>query len=102
MFREPEIEDLCLFSMRNHNVGWLDIAMDDALGVRRFERVRNLDRQLKQSVQFQGPAVDAVLQRFALEQFHGEKMTPIGLPDLIDYADVRVVQRRSRPRFPLE
>jgi hypothetical protein len=32
------------------NVGRLDIAMDDALGVRRVQTIRNLDRQVQQGL----------------------------------------------------
>ena len=32
-FRQPEIENLCLNSIRNKNVGWLDVPMNDTFRV---------------------------------------------------------------------
>jgi hypothetical protein len=37
-----------------------------------------------------------------LQQFHGDEGSPIGLVNLMDRADVRVVQRGSSFRFTLE
>ena len=42
---EAEVEDLHLAARVDEDVGRLDVAMNDALGVRRFERVGDLDRR---------------------------------------------------------
>ena len=41
-FRQPEIQDLHGAFRRDLYVGWLDVAVDDALGVSRFQRFGDL------------------------------------------------------------
>ncbi len=43
MFRQPEVQHLHVAVARNHNVFGLEIAMYDAGGVRRRERIGDLD-----------------------------------------------------------
>jgi len=40
-----------------------------------------------------------MLQRLALQKFHGQKQFAVGFLNVVNRADVRVVQRRRRPRF---
>ncbi len=41
-------------------------------------------------------------ERLPLQQFHGDEGSPIGLVNLVDRADVRVVQRGRSLGLPLE
>ena len=59
-------------------------------------------REVEQLVGRQRPAVDAVLQRLALEQLHRDEGPAAVVADFVDGADVRVVQRRGGARFALE
>ena len=45
------------------NVGGLDIAMDDALGVRGVEAFGNIDADFKQTLHFESATGDQVLER---------------------------------------
>jgi len=46
-----------------------------------------------------GPRVKALRERFAFQQLHGdEKIAPL-LADFIELANVRMIDRRSRPGF---
>ena len=54
-FRQTEVQNLCLSLLRNENVRRLDVAMHDALAVRAVESVQNLNREIKQHVQFEWP-----------------------------------------------
>ena len=49
-----------------------------------------------------GSPGDAVLQRLALEQFHGDKRAAFELADVVNRADIRMIQRRCGARFAAE
>ena len=84
------------------DVGWLDVAMDDALRVCGIECVGNLRGQFQQFFQVEGPSSDAVLERLPFEQLHGDEVPPALMPDLVNRADVGMVQRGGGARFTLE
>src|SRR6266852_5423263 len=76
--------------------------MDYALRMCRVESVGNLDAQIEHRFDLQWLARDRVPERLPLQQFHGNEGSPLGLVNLIDRADVRVVQRRRSLSLPLE
>src|SRR5262249_44378457 len=45
---------------------------------------------------------DPVLQRLSVEQLHDHELLAIVLADVVDGADVRMIQRRGNPRFTVE
>ena len=61
-------------SLRDFDVGRLQIAMDDALFVRRLERVGHLKRELERVVNWKWSALQALVERVALDQFHHEEV----------------------------
>jgi hypothetical protein len=87
---------------RNHDVGGLQIAVCHALTVRLVERVGDLRRQLERLADRQRAALQPVGERFALQVFHDQKVGLVFAADVVEHADVRVVQRRDRPRLALE
>ena len=76
--------------------------MDDPLGVRRLERVGDLDPDLEELPELEGPAPDPLGQRLALEQLHRDEVLALVLVDLVDRADAGVVERRGGARLALE
>ena len=72
------------------------------LRVRRLQTVRHLERQIDRSPPRAGPAPEPLLQRLALEQLHRDEVPAFMLVDVVDCADVRVIQRRGGPRLALE
>ncbi len=77
----------------DHDVFTLDVAMDDSLpvcfvkGFSNLQRVRQgvldlLDRNL-------------VFQRGAIDEFHNDKLLVVFFLDVVDRADIRMIQRRS-------
>src|SRR5208282_4398709 len=73
----------------------LDVAMDDSSAVSRVERVGDLDGQREKHLVLGRSPRDAMLQRHAFEKFHGNKRLAILVADIVDRADVGMVQRRS-------
>jgi hypothetical protein len=99
---QAEVQDLDRLLGRDLDVGRLEVAMDDALLVRRLERRADLDAQPKRLVGGQRADGQAVGQAVALDQFQDERDGGIGLFQAVDAADVRVVERGQEPGFPLE
>src|SRR5215471_789161 len=100
--RQSEVKNFCVFATGNEDVRGLNVAMNDALAVGRVERVSNFDSKIEQQIVVQWSACDPVLQRCAIEELHDHEGAAIFLTDVVDGANVRMVQSRSRPRLPLE
>ena len=102
--RQPEVENLGVAALGHKDVCGLDVAMNDALGVGRIERVRNLDaRASSVSISMAWPrscfSVTPSRNSMAMNDW------PSCFADLVDGADVGMVQcgaarasRRKRSR----
>ena len=99
---QPEIEQLHLACLGDEDVGRLDIAVHDAFAVGRIERVGDLDAEIEHEVDGQGLSVDAVFERLAFEVFHRQVGSAVFFADVVDGADIGVVQRRGGPGLAAE
>ncbi len=80
----------------------LDVAMEDAFGVRRVERIGDLRGDVEHVPQLERAPGEAPIERLAVEQLHGEiELSPV-LIEAVDRADVRMVQRRGGARLAAE
>ncbi len=77
----------------DENVSGLDVAMNDAARMSGVQSVGNLDSEGEQNVGFEGLATDAMLQGHAIEKFHGDESLKVLLADVVDSADVGMIQR---------
>ena len=91
-FGQAEVEDLGVSALGDENVGGLDVAMDDVLAVRGVERVGDFDGQAEQDVHFERTSGDAVLEGQAVEVLHGDEGLSIFFADVVNGADVGMVQ----------
>src|SRR5262249_4778505 len=66
------------------------------------ERVANLDAQLQYCFDLQWLASDHVPEDLPLQQFHRYECFPVGFINLVNRADVRVVQRGRSFGLPRE
>ena len=99
---QSEVQNLGVAAFGDKDVGGLDVAVHDALGVGGIKSVSDLDGQRKQRLQFQRPNPDQVLQRLPVQKLHSDERPAALLPDLINRADVGVIQGRGSLGFPLE
>ncbi len=86
----------------NKQIGGFDIAMHDSLRVSGIERISNLHTPVKDLFHIQRLAANQVLERLSLQQLHGDEVLAIRFVDLVNRADVRVVERGRGESFPLE
>ncbi len=101
-FRQAEIKDFDQSAFCDEDVRRLDIAVNDSLGVRRFQRIRNLKANANDLVRGQRFAMHHHAQRLPFQQLHADIMPALVLPNFINRADVRMIQRRSGPSFALK
>ena len=92
---QAEVQDLRLPPPRQEDVRGLDVAVDDALRVGHVQRVRHPDGDVHELVRVHRPAGDALAQGQALEELHHDELLALVLADVVDHADVRVVEGRG-------
>jgi hypothetical protein len=76
--------------------------MNDPLCMGGVESVRDLDGQGKNQVRIHRTIADTMLEGHTVQILHNDEGLPIVLADLINSANIRVVQRRSSLGFALE
>ena len=69
--------------------------MDNALRVRGIEGVGDLNADLQCVINLNAAAADALLQVLAFEQLHHQERLALILFNLVDGADIRMVQQRG-------
>ena len=79
-------------ALGDENVGGLDVAMDDVFAVRGVESVGDFDGEAEQDVHFEGTSGDAVLEGQAVEVLHGDEGLSVFFADVVDGADVGMIQ----------
>src|SRR5215469_7102226 len=96
---ESEIQNLYVAAGGDKNIRGLDVAMDDPPRMGRIERVRHFDAPVKEQIQRNGFAFDAVLQRRPIEKLHRDEWLATfflaslerDFADFVDGADVGMV-----------
>ena len=79
--------------LRQHDVGGFEIAMDDPLAMRLVERVGDLGGDRQRLVERERPVLEPRGQRLALEMRHDQVVGAIDAADVVDAADVGMIQR---------
>ena len=101
-FGQPEVENLGVAAAGDEQIRRLDVAVDDPGGVRRLERIGDLDRECQQQVDVERAPGDTMLQRRPVEELHDQERAAVLFADIVDGADVCVIQGRGRSRLPEE
>ncbi len=85
---KTEIEDLDATARSDEDVRRLDVAMDDAGGMRGVQRVGNLDPCAEPRIYTERAGGEPILQRRTLQVLHDDERKPVLLADVMDGADV--------------
>ena len=107
-FRNAEVEELEHPVVRDRDIGRLEVAVRDALLVRRFERVGDLTSVAKDLLEREAePACSAgslqpLGKRLAVDELEHQSPNAVALFDPVDRRDVRMVERCDDARFTLE
>ena len=99
---DAEVEDLGVqpVALTQEDVGRLEVAVDDAARVSRTQAAGDLAPERGDVLWRQRPPVEAVAERLAPVARHRHEGPPVvGLADLVDGADVRMVDAGRGPRF---
>ena len=96
--RQPEVEHFGA-ARRQHHVRGLQIAVGQPRAVRGIERIRELDRDPQDVLEWQRAAQQPVGQRLARQILHHQELDAVLLADVVQRADVRVRQARDRAGF---
>ncbi len=99
---QPKVQNLGVSPLGDEDIPRLDVAMNNAFAVGSIQPVGNLNRQTQQRVGIQGPSRDAMHQGHAVQKFHDDEGPPVVVPNLIDGANIGMIQCGSCLRLPLE
>ena len=99
---QSEVKHLDVPALRDKYIGGFDIAMNDALGVGRIERVGHLDAQRQNRLDLHRPASNAMLQRQSVQKLHGDKRVAMLVVNFVDRADVGMIECGGRLGFALK
>ena len=98
---QPEVQHFHRAVGPQLDIRGLEIAMDDALLVRRFEGLCDLLRDRQRFVERDRPARDALREILTLDEFHHQRADAAGFFEAVNVRDRWMVQRRERLRLAL-
>jgi hypothetical protein len=100
--RVAEVEKLHAPGRRDLHVRGLQVAVDDAILVRRLQCFGDLLRIRERFLEWKGTGSDLRVEALAFDEFHDEEVPPGNFLEGVNRRDARVVQRGERLRFPFE
>src|ERR1700722_3539732 len=89
-------------ALRHKDVRGLNVAVDYAFGVCRIECVCNVDSEREDHLGFHRTPCNALLQRKAVKKLHGDERFAVVFINLVDGADVWMIQSRGSLRLALK
>src|SRR5262249_40902545 len=101
-FGKAEVENFGMATLGDEDVSGLDVAMDDALGVSSIKRVGHFDADVQENFHVQGATHDEVLEGLPVQKFHWDERHTILFVNLVNGADVWVVQSGGGLRLTLK
>jgi len=99
--RQTKVQELRT-RLGQHDVAGLQITVRDSLAVRLVERVGDLDGVLQNLFERKRTFLEAFRQRLPFEMLHHQEISAVLVPDVVEGADVRMVQAGDGASFALE
>ena len=91
-----------MIAVGDEQVGRLDVAVDDAAAMRGVERIGNLHGEVENQADRDRSGFDQLPDRASFEPLHRNERLTLLLAELVNRADVRVLERRGQARFAFE
>ena len=99
---ETKVQHLGLAVCSEKDIGGLNIAVNDAFRVGGDERICHLDAHVQNLVSFERIAANQLLQAFAFQLLHDDEGVPVVVLDVVNRADVGMIQLGGRSSLALE
>ena len=100
--RQPEVGQLRVAALRDQDVLWLDVAVQNARLMGRGQRVGDIYQQLDGLAPLALRSSRPLSQRAAIDELGDQILAALELARIVHGDDVRVIERRSRLGFTLE
>src|SRR5882762_6528596 len=100
--RQTKIQNFRLSPLHEKYIRRLDVAVHDSFRVRRVEPVSDLNTDLQKFRNFDGLPANAVLECLAFEQLHSDKRPTFEFSNIVNRADVRMIEQGGGARFAAE
>src|SRR5215472_15404871 len=81
-----------MLALGDEDIRGLDVAVNNSSGVSSIQGVGDLDAEREDRVQVHRAAGDHVLQRGAVEEFHDEECASCVLADVVDRANIGMIE----------
>src|SRR5579863_9640544 len=92
---KSEVENLGVLALGDEDVGGLDVTVNDTAGMGSVESIGDFDAEREDGFELDGTSRDQMLQRGAVEVLHDEESASAILADVIDGANVGMIQSRG-------
>ena len=99
---EAEVENFGVAAVGDENVGGLYVAMNDVFLMGGIERVGNFNAERDEHFEGDRTLGDVLLQCGALEEFHGDEGLAVCFANVVDGADVGMIECGGGLGFALE
>ena len=101
--RDAEIGELrAQRIIHEKHVARLDVAVDDARAMHALETVEQVAAHFHGVADRQGPALETLRERLALDVLHDVEMQAVAVPRVVDRDDVGMPHPRQHAAFPHE
>src|SRR5437870_12010598 len=99
---QSEVQNLQLPARSDHDVGWLEVAVNDAVLVRFGHSLGSLQTEVEHANEIQWSFANGRGKRPAFDVLHDDEAHIAGFSDFVNMSNMGMIQRRSRSRLAKE